>query len=91
MDNDLIKIYQTRVLNSNTKIYSNSFNFNPRSSFERDPNLIKLEQSIFGRIQEIASDNNPTLPDYKNNGIQNISVEDAIKELIELEKSMKTF
>lgn len=85
MDSDLFKIYQSRVVNSNAKIYSNTFNFNPRSSFERDPNLIKLEQSIFGRIQEIAAEpETRKLPNYKNNGIQNISVEDAIKELLKM-------
>lgn len=86
MDNELITIYQNRVSHIKTNNYAfHSYNFNPVSTFERDPNLIKLEQSIFGKIQEIAGKDN-NLPEYKKNGIQNISVEDAIKELIELEK-----
>lgn len=52
---------------------------------ERDPNLVGLENNIFSKMNEILG------PDIKQPGsktdIKFVSLEDALKELLELEKS----
>jgi len=52
---------------------------------ERDPNLVGLESSIFSKMNEILG------PDIKQPGpktdIKFVSLEDALKELLELEKT----
>lgn len=52
---------------------------------ERDPNLVGLENNIFSKMNEILG------PDIKQPGpktdVKYISFEDALKELLELEKS----
>jgi phosphopantothenoylcysteine synthetase/decarboxylase len=51
---------------------------------EKDPTIARLEQDLFAKIQEIS----PPEPIQKPIGVQQLSVEDAIKELLELEKAM---
>jgi hypothetical protein len=52
---------------------------------ERDPNLVGLENNIFSKMNEILG------PDIKQSGpktdVKFVSFEDALKELLELEKS----
>ena len=60
--------------------------------YTRDQNLVKLENDIFSKIAEIgndiAKDNSPNIPLLKQQNIKTISVEDAIKELLELEAKL---
>ena len=61
---------------------------------ERDPNLIKLEQNVFQNLlnikkEEDAKHNFVEAPLRRSNMVRHVSVEDAIKELIELEKNLK--
>lgn len=53
---------------------------------ERDPNIIKLEGDVLNQIREITSLSNSEPGDKQVRGTRVISVEEAIKELIEIEK-----
>lgn len=86
MDEDIQRIYSNLVPKVKIPVspLCNS-NFTPSSTFERDPYFTQLESSVFSRIAElIPEEPKETLPEYKDNGIQQISVEDAIKELIKM-------
>jgi hypothetical protein len=52
---------------------------------EKDPTIARLEQDVFSKLREIS----PPEEIQKPIGVQPLSVEDAIKELIELEKTNK--
>lgn len=58
--------------------------------YERDPHFRKLENSVFSQINELTKEfEEPTSrPDYKQNDLKVVSIEDAMKELLELEKSV---
>lgn len=58
--------------------------------YERDPAFKKLENSVFSKINELTREfEEPTSrPDYKKSDVKVISIEDAMKELLELEKSI---
>ena len=57
--------------------------------YERDPHFRKLENSVFSKINELTKEfEEPTSrPDYKKADLKVVSIEDAIKELIELESN----
>jgi hypothetical protein len=58
-------------------------------AIEKDPTIEKLAKSVFEQLMEIDRKENPIeTPATSNspNGVQSFSVEDAIKELIELKK-----
>ena len=57
---------------------------------ERDPNLIQLENSVFNQLVQIAKENSPKIDTpvaSKMPAIRQVSVEDAIRELLDLEKN----
>lgn len=57
---------------------------------ERDPNLIQLENNVFNQLAQIARENSPKteIPIVsKITAIRQVSVEDAIRELLDLEKN----
>lgn len=55
--------------------------------YERDPALRNLENSVFLQINELTKEFNEKAPtSIKQNDVRAVSVEDAIKELLELEK-----
>ena len=62
---------------------------------ERDPNLINMEQNVFGQLAQVGFEEDKvvgyTEPKRLNsNGIlSSLSVEDAIKELLNMEKNLK--
>jgi len=49
---------------------------------EKDPFFDKLQQSVFSELSKYADPE----PEVSENGIKHVSVEDAIKELLELKK-----
>lgn len=77
-------------------IYLNQVKSNPISRFctstlggpeiERDPTISKLESEVFKKFLEISP---PEQIPQKTNFISPVSVENAIKELLELEKASK--
>jgi hypothetical protein len=60
---------------------------------ERDSNLIQFENQIFNYFKEIVAEEDERVGYVENKPksamIKSLSVEDAIKELIELEKQLK--
>lgn len=51
---------------------------------ERDNKTKMLESSLFQQLANIVT---PALPEVPKNNIKSVSVEDALKELLELEKT----
>jgi hypothetical protein len=52
---------------------------------ERDKNIKNLENNIFSKMSDILG---PEIKSSPNNNLKFISVEDAIKELLEIEKQI---
>lgn len=59
--------------------------FNNRVTIERDSNNKKIEDSLFAKLAEIVQPCEQNIS--KQNDIKLVSVEDALKELLELEKT----
>jgi len=84
METDLAKVYSSSVQPRGTVLGSGS-SFSAPPVYQRDPALAKLEHSVFSQLANIVQEENKPKPVYKTNGLQVLSVEDAIKELLELE------
>jgi hypothetical protein len=60
---------------------------------ERDPNLIQFENQIFNYFKEVVAEEDKRVGYVENKPksttMKSLSMEDAIKELIELEKQLK--
>ena len=59
--------------------------------YERDPAFKKLENSVFSKINELTKEfeePKPSREEYKKIEVKSVSLEDALKELLELEKSI---
>lgn len=56
-----------------------------RPKIERDPNIQKLEQSIFAQLKEITK-SEPLQQGQATPDIEFVSFEDAIKELAQMNK-----
>ena len=54
---------------------------------ERDPNLIKLENDVFGKMNQELQKELPNLPKSQETNVKFVSVEDAIRELSDISKS----
>jgi hypothetical protein len=55
--------------------------------YERDPAFRKLENSVFSKINELTKEfeeTKPTREEYKKIEVKSVSLEDAMKELLEL-------
>lgn len=88
MEQDLSNIYSNSVQG---KRAINAGLFNPSSGspmFERDPALRNLENSVFSKINELTKEHEaPKTLHNKTNVLRTVSVEEAMRELLELEKS----
>lgn len=84
MDKQLSDIYVSQVRPKGDISRSSSSIFG--ATYERDPNFSNLEATVFSKIQNLIEEprQSQILPDYKNNNLVRFSVEDAIKELKEL-------
>ncbi len=60
--------------------------FNSRVTITRDESNKQLEASIFSKLAEIVT---PTVPEKRSDQIMQVSIEDALKELLALEKETK--
>jgi len=60
-------------------------------TFARDANITSLEQDVFKQLIDLLPKETPVTPSNPNNPVQmkHISVEDAIKELEQMEKEGK--
>jgi len=57
---------------------------NDRITIERDQSIKKLEASLFQKLSDIVT---PTAQEIPKNNIRSVSPEEALKELLELEKT----
>jgi hypothetical protein len=78
-------IYSSQVKSTPIPIFSGSSTMQ-MPSIERDPTINNLERELFKKFQEISP---PEEIVYNKKTVSSVSVEDAIKELLELEKSFK--
>jgi hypothetical protein len=60
--------------------------FNSRVTITRDESNKQLEASIFSKLAEIVT---PAVPEKRPDQIMQVSIEDALKELLALEKETK--
>jgi hypothetical protein len=60
---------------------------------ERDPNLVRFETEVFGALKEMVREEDERVGyieiKSKSSMMEPLSFEDAIKELIEIEKGLK--
>lgn len=92
MEQDLSSIY-SRSVQGRGAVSTRLFNSSSGSPmYERDPALRNLEHSVFSKINELTKDHEaPKLPDNKSSNLRAVSVEEAMRELLELEKSNAAF
>jgi hypothetical protein len=83
MDKSLGDIYSSSV-QSKGGVYSIFGSSKHFTQTERDPNLVKLENSVFQQIRELTKEEEPIKSLPQNNNLKTYSVEDAIKELKEM-------
>ena len=79
-------IYTNRVSNKRISFASNL----PMPPFERDQNILNLEKTVFNKFKEVGAldDENQTVKN-KNNFLKSFSLEDAIKDLLNIRKISK--
>lgn len=83
MDKSLGDIYSKSV--QGRKSYFSSLGvLNHAPQTERDPNLVRLEHSVFQQIRELTKDQEPVKSLPQNSNLKTYSVEDAIKELMDM-------
>lgn len=86
MEPNLENIYTSSVMNKgriNNLSYGSSM-----VQKERDPSLVNLENTVFSQLFELIKEEKPPKPVYKQNELKVVSYEEALKELVELEKSL---
>ena len=87
MEPNLENVYTSSVMNKgsiNNISYGSSM-----VTKQRDPSLVNLENTVFSQLFELVKEEKPPQPVYKQNELKVVSFEDALKELAELEKSIK--
>ena len=88
MEPNLENVYASSVMNRgsiNNLSYGSSI-----VQKERDPSLVNLENTVFSQLFELVKEEKPPKPVYLKNELQTVSYEDALKELIELEKGINS-
>jgi hypothetical protein len=86
---DLEKVYTSQVQPKGS-VRAGSTGGSFGAVYERDPAFRKLENSVFSKINELTKQfEEPTnRPPNKQSDLKVVSIEDAMKELLELEKSI---
>lgn len=88
MEQDLSNVYSSNVQGRGSVRLGLSNPFSGSPSMERDPASRALEHSVFSKIIELTKEHEaPRLPDKKTDNLRAVSVEEAMKELLELEKA----
>lgn len=86
MNNCLSEIYEKRIGSRNRTIGGFSNNIRKYISDENADNRNTLEQTVFSKLVEITGIDSLSKPIISRNNLRNFSVEDSIRELIELGK-----
>jgi hypothetical protein len=87
---DLEKVYSSQVQPKGSVRAGSMGGSSFGAVYERDPAFKKLENSVFSKINELTKEfeePKPTREEYKKIEVAPVSLEDAMKELLELEKS----
>jgi hypothetical protein len=88
MEQDLSNVYSRSVQGRGSVRMSMGGSGFSSSSYERDPYFSQLENSVFSKINELSKDHEvPRVPHVKQSTLRTVSFEEALKELIELEKT----
>ena len=58
-------------------------------SIERDPNLMQLERDVMSQLAGLMPKEEPNIRSSPSVGVRTVSYEEALKELLELEKASK--
>ena len=83
---DLEKVYSSQVQPKGS-VRAGSAGGSFGAVYERDPHFRKLENSVFSQINELTKEfeePKPTREEYKKIEVKSVSLEDAMKELLEL-------
>ena len=86
---DLEKVYSSQVQPKGS-VRAGSAGGSFGAVYERDPHFRKLENSVFSKINELTKEfeePKQTREEYKKIDVNPVSLEDAMKELLELEKN----
>lgn len=87
MEQDLSNVYSRSVQGRGSVQMRMSTPFGS-SSYERDPYFSQLEHSVFSKINELTKAHEvPRAPQLKQSTLRTVSFEEALKELLELEKA----
>jgi hypothetical protein len=86
MEPDLASLYSNQVQPRGV-VCTTSTGSSFGTQIERDPNLVNLENSVFSQLFELVKEEKPPKPAYKQNELKVVSYEEALKELLELEKN----
>lgn len=78
-------LYINRVQGKSSAMLNLTFN-GSAPSFERDPEIIKLESNVFSQLMELGAEptNNTINSNVVSQQVSFVSFEDALKELAEL-------
>lgn len=84
---DLDRVYASQVQHRGpVRMGTGGTSFGP--TYERDPALRNLERSVFGKINELTKQFEEPVPKKEvTPQLRTVSVEEAIRELMELEKN----
>lgn len=78
----LANIYANKIKNSRVNSFSVGSNFPTIEN--RDPTINKLQQNLSAKLQEIMPKENLQINQPTQHSLKTFSLEDAIKELVEL-------
>ena len=87
MEQDLSNVYSRSVQGRGSVQMRMSTPFGS-PNYDRDPIFSQLENSVFSKIHELTKDHEvPRVPQVKQSTLRTVSYEEALKELLELEKA----
>jgi hypothetical protein len=78
---DLSEIYSQKIKKNPVNFLLVGGNF---TQIEKDPTIQKLEQEVFSKMQSLLP--KEEIPTKITNDVVSLSFEDALKELVEIEK-----
>jgi hypothetical protein len=88
MEQDLSNVYSRSVQGRGSVHMGLGGSSGFSSGYERDPYFSQLENSVFSKINELTKHHEvPRVPQLKQSTLRTISYEEALKELLELEKA----
>ena len=88
MEEDLSRVYSSNVQGRGSVRLGLSNPFSGSPQMERDPALRNLEFSVLSKMAELTKEHEaPKPPVVKSSNLRAVSVEEAMRELLELERA----